>query len=773
MPRFLRLLLVAGLAISSAHGASSPHSGWTLVPGAEDLIAAGAWSCVSQVSAGANALTISAGSSYVTPVNTSGPRLAVQGDFSVLATISAATDAGAFLTLEGALSTGPNFWNGLKRLDLGIGGGGIQVNWWTGDSATPGAQSFPLPSGTSGPIPLEAARIGTQLVFFAGGTELGRIDDPGIFASGRVYLGFNVAPQNTLTVSALAAAMPSDGSSTVTLSSASLQTIPRTGTALRDLAGASGFLVGAAVNPSLLSNSAYAQTLGREFNLIVPENVLKFDATEPAPFQYSFCAADQLVAFAQANGMKMRGHNLVWHQQIPSWVTNGNYTPDQAANILHDHIVTVAGRYQGKLIDWDVVNEGIANSPPYGLQPSYWLTQLGSGYIDQAFLWAHDADPTAKLFYNDYGGEGLGAKSDAIYNMVKGMLGRGVPIDGVGLEMHLTLNGAPSFDSLSANIQRLGALGLQVHITELDVRLPVPASDANLAAQAQIYQNVAAACLANANCTAMLTWGISDAYSWIPGSFPGFGAALMFDQLFLPKPNYSAVWGLLAPLSSSVQIATDGTGVLIHGGTSTNLSPGSLVDISGANLATITASAPAGAAALPLTLAGTQVSINGAAAPLLYVSPSLIVAQVPYEIAPGAATAVVTNNGTVGNPASTAVQVAAPSIFTDASGHALATNCTAPGNFATVYLTGSGPLDNPIPTGTVAPLSPPSSETLTTAVTLGGQPAMLMSALMTPGMVGVLQVTFAIPPLPAGDAQVMVSIGDAQSNQALFCVSQQ
>ena len=157
---------------------------------------------------------------------------------------------------------------------------------------------------------------------------------------------------------------------------------------------------------------------------------------------------------------------------------------------------------------------------PYGLKASYWLTQLGSNYVDMAFQWAHAADPNAKLFYNDYGGEGLGGKSDGIYNYVKGMVSRGVPINGVGLQMHVTPGNVPSQANISANMARLAALGLEVHVSEMDVQLPVNANGnataANLAAQATTYQNVFAACQAAPNCTGFLTWGFTDAYSWIP-----------------------------------------------------------------------------------------------------------------------------------------------------------------------------------------------------------------------------------------------------------------
>lgn len=773
-----RSILVLACAAPNLYAALSPHAGWSLAPGAEDLILTGSWSCVSQVAVNANSLTIAANSNFVTPINTSGPKLQVQGDFSVLATLSAPSSTGTYLTLVGTLSTGPAFWNGLKRLDVGTSNGSVSVNYWTGGSANAVAQGFKLPAGTGDPYNLEVARIGALIVVFVNGSEAGRLADPGIFDSGQVYLGFNAAPQNTLMVTALAAAIPAAGASKVSLFSSYLQVAQRTGSGLRDLAGPTGFLVGAAVNPSLFSVDAYALTLGSQFNLVVPENAMKFAETEPARDQYSFCAADQIVAFAQANGMKVRGHNLVWQQDLPNWLTQGNFSSADAATILRDHISTVAGRYKGKLVAWDVVNEAIAYGAPYGPQPSYWLTSLGSGYIDQAFRWARDADPAAKLFYNDTGGEGMGAKSDAVYNLVAGMVSRGVPIDGVGLQMHVTVAGAPSASSISSNIKRLGALGLEVQITEMDVRLPVPASASDLAAQATVYKNVASACLANSNCTALLTWGVSDANSWIPAAYPGFGAALLFDQQFQPKPAVGAVAGMLAPSTGQAQISNGG--IVIHGGTSPNVSPGSLVDLYGSNLSGLSLTAPAGATSLPVTLGVVQVTINGTPAPLLYVSPSQIILQVPYSTAVGPATVVVTSNGASSVPAPVNVQVAAPSILTYGNNRAVvenqdnsvnsASNCAAPGSYASVFLMGSGPLDNPIPTGGLASAQPLSAETLPTTLTVGGTPAPVIFAGMTPGFAGLVHVNFQVPVGAPGDLPLQVTIGGAASNQALFCV---
>ena len=513
------------------------------MPGAQDLIQAGEWGCVPDVTLASHALSISAPSSgYRAPVNISGPRIQTQGDFSVLATLSDPARSGAFLTLVGALGTGSLYWIGLKQLAVGRDHGAIRVEYWTGSSPKSTSRAFTLPAGASGAINLEVARVGNNIALFVNGSQIGSFAEPGLFASGQAYFGFNVAPGNTLNVLALAAAKPAG--SNVSLFVPDLQVATRSSASLRDSAP-SGLLIGAAPDRELFLSSDYAQTLGREFNFLVPGNDLKFAQTEPAPHVFDFCRGDQMAAYARANGMKMRGHTLVWWKGVPDWLTSGNYSAPEAAGILHEHIDSVMGHFKGQLADWDVVNEALSDTAPYGLRPSYWLTQLGDNYVDMAFRWAHAADPQAKLFYNDYDGEGLGGKSDAIYNFVRGMLSRGIPIHGVGLQMHLDLDHPPSESTISANIARLGALGLEVHVSEMDVRLPVDshgvASAADLASQAAIYKNAVSACVANSNCTAFLTWGVSDLYSWIPIRYPGFGAGFLFDRHFHPKPAYYSV----------------------------------------------------------------------------------------------------------------------------------------------------------------------------------------------------------------------------------------
>jgi len=315
---------------------------------------------------------------------------------------------------------------------------------------------------------------------------------------------------------------------------------------LRDLANRRGLRIGTAVNADRLGELDYAETLAREFNQLEPENALKFAPIHPGPSSYNFTPVDTLVAFAQAHGMVVRGHTLVWHRQIPSWLTEGAYSPEALSSILEDHIRTVVGRYGGKVYAWDVVNEAFNSDGT--LRSTLWSNTPGIGlkdvqYIEQAFRWAHASDPGALLFYNDYDAEALNPKSDAIYAMARDFVARGVPLNGIGVQMHLT-EAAPSLSQIDENIRRIAALGLQVQITELDVRLPVDArghaSAADLKRQAQIYHDVTAACL-KYQCTAIQTWGFTDKYSWVPGEFPGMGAALEFDSSYQPKSAYQSM----------------------------------------------------------------------------------------------------------------------------------------------------------------------------------------------------------------------------------------
>src|SRR5262245_53794625 len=314
---------------------------------------------------------------------------------------------------------------------------------------------------------------------------------------------------------------------------------------LRDAAAARGLRIGAAVNMSPFRNEPiYTQTLGREFNILVAENAMKFDAMHPAQNTYNFTDADALVAYAEANNMAVRGHTLVWHSQIPGWLTGGNFTRDQVIAIMRDHIMTVVGRYRGRIAAWDVVNEAVSDNNGQLRTDSFWHQRIGPEYIAMAFQFAHEADPDAKLYYNDYSAEGSGAKSDAVFNLVSGLVNQGVTINGVGWQMH-QINPFRIQQAHRTNAQRLASLGLEVSITEMDVRISLPTTAQELSEQALAYRDVVEFCLSQPNVKTLVTWGFTDKYSWIPGFFSGFGDALIFDMNYQPKPAYSAMLSAL------------------------------------------------------------------------------------------------------------------------------------------------------------------------------------------------------------------------------------
>ncbi|MER5447909.1 endo-1,4-beta-xylanase [Streptomyces sp. NPDC002766] len=307
-------------------------------------------------------------------------------------------------------------------------------------------------------------------------------------------------------------------------------------TPLRDLAAAKGKVIGTAVTGSKLTGT-YGDLAGAQFNSLTPGNAMKWGSVEPTQGSFNWTEADQIVAFAQAHNQQVRGHTLVWHNQNPSWLTNGSWTSAQLGSLLQNHIATEVGRYKGRITAWDVVNEPFNEDGTY--RSTIWYNGLGADYIANALTWAHAADPAAKLYINDYNVEGVNAKSTALYNLVKDLKARGVPIDGVGLQAHLIVGQVPA--TLQQNIQRFADLGVDVAITELDVRMALPADSAKLAQQAADFKSVVAACVAVTRCAGVTVWGFADSDSWVPGTFPGYGAATPYDDNYAPKPAYYAI----------------------------------------------------------------------------------------------------------------------------------------------------------------------------------------------------------------------------------------
>lgn len=306
------------------------------------------------------------------------------------------------------------------------------------------------------------------------------------------------------------------------------------------------------------SPTEFQRVLASEYSSLTPENDMKWDSIHPAPGVYNFSGGDLVVSFAKANHQVVRGHTLLWHSQNPQWVTDASktWTCTEARLVLKDHIDTVVGHYKGQIQQWDVANEIFQDTWDQGgvrlrTDKNPFLkacSQDPVALIGDAFRWAHAADPGAVLFLNDYNVEGINAKTNAYYALAKELLADGVPLQGFGLQAHLSL--AYGFDdSLQANMQRFADLGLEISLTEVDVRVPLgedgEPSQQQVAEQADRYQRLLGACLAVEQCQSFTIWGVDDSRSWVPDVFAGEGYALPMTGDFARKPAYQVMRQLL------------------------------------------------------------------------------------------------------------------------------------------------------------------------------------------------------------------------------------
>jgi GH35 family endo-1,4-beta-xylanase len=247
--------------------------------------------------------------------------------------------------------------------------------------------------------------------------------------------------------------------------------------------------------------TSFTSILKTDFSMLVCENAMKWDGTEGTQNKFTYSGGDAVVKFADSNNMKMRGHTFVWTPQTPSWVQGLNRQDMLAA--MKNHITNLATHWKGKILEWDVVNEMIADGGN-SLKSTYWRSKIGDDFIDSAFVYAHQADPNAYLYINEYGAENMGTKGNYMFNYVKGLKERGIPVHGVGLQCHFS---APvNKDQISQNIKRLGDLGLRVSLTEIDIQ--------NGTTSPSSWTNLVQACVENYNVTSFVVWGISDANSW-------------------------------------------------------------------------------------------------------------------------------------------------------------------------------------------------------------------------------------------------------------------
>ncbi|MEV4561358.1 endo-1,4-beta-xylanase [Kitasatospora sp. NPDC049285] len=334
------------------------------------------------------------------------------------------------------------------------------------------------------------------------------------------------------------------------------------GDSLRALGSQQNLRIGTAVDMAHLgTDQAYTGIVADQFSVVTPENAMKWEAVEPGRGSYDWGPADQLVQFAQQHGQAVRGHTLLWHNQLPAWLTtgvdDGTISNAQLREILHRHITDEVGHFRGKVWQWDVANEVFANSwdanaLPNGLNgDDFWIKRLGEGIIADAFRWAHQADPKALLFYNDYniaGQDGTNAKFTAVHDYFAKLRAQGVPVDGIGEQGHLDTQYGFDAQRFQADLQSYADLGLKVAVTEADVRTfvnnateQVPTSQLAAFAQPYEFSEMLKACQLVRQCVSFTAWGVYDGDSWIPGTFSGTGYGLLYDVAMKPKPAYVAL----------------------------------------------------------------------------------------------------------------------------------------------------------------------------------------------------------------------------------------
>lgn len=350
---------------------------------------------------------------------------------------------------------------------------------------------------------------------------------------------------------------------------------------LRQLAEARGRFVGAILNSEWFSYglgndaSLYEETHKSQFNIVVAENEMKFDATEPKRNSFNFKKGDKLVAYAKEANMQVRGHALAWHSQVPQWVPDlaesvekaGGSAKDTLLAVLKNHIENVVGHYKGAIREWDVVNEAIDGNPAEwrpgtGQNASVWYKYIGREFIDSAFVWAHAADPDAKLYYNDYSlewGLGAGTKAQfAVDSVAKRLKDAGIYITGIGTQTHIANYHETTPQNVRALAKALQEIGLTLQITELDIGYDNGkiVTDADRAAQGHLYRQFMDVFLEEANMEAFVIWGFCDKYSWLKDQYKFDG--LIFDSSFAAKPAYdSLVASLKAHDASTVTAASE------------------------------------------------------------------------------------------------------------------------------------------------------------------------------------------------------------------------
>ena len=319
---------------------------------------------------------------------------------------------------------------------------------------------------------------------------------------------------------------------------------------LRSLAEERGRYIGAILNSEWFNNaieSQFEEIHKTQFNAVVAENEMKFDATEPNKGQFSYAKGDKMVTYAKANKMRVRGHALAWHSQVPGWVNNIR-DKKQLLDVLKNHIDNVVGHWKGEIAEWDVVNEAVNDDDhTWRSNGSVWFQTIGAEFLDSAFVWAHAADPDAELCYNDYAiewGLGQGSKAGFVVDQVKRWKQNNIPITCVGTQTHIEISHETTPQNVRALAKALAEHDVVLNITELDVGFPqgsagsLGASD--YAKQGHLYRQFMDVFLEEPNMGEFMIWGVTDAHSWLDGQ-QGKTQGLIYDKQYKAKPAYDSL----------------------------------------------------------------------------------------------------------------------------------------------------------------------------------------------------------------------------------------
>lgn len=314
---------------------------------------------------------------------------------------------------------------------------------------------------------------------------------------------------------------------------------------LKDLAANHGIRLGMLVSVDRLDEEPYKRLLTSEFAAITSDGQIHWDKFRPSPTEYDFSEFDKVVAFAEANHMPIQAHHLVWNEDdsLPKWLKEGNYSQQEILKFIEDHIKTVVSRYKGRVAEWTVVNEVFPRRRNLWGTDNWLDDQLrGTDYIDKAFHWAHKADPEAKLILNDFYNETKTFASDAQYEYMKGAKARGVPIHGIGLQMHIDASRPPEKAEIIKNMRRFGDLGYQIYVTEFDTStITVNGSPEHKERlEEQIAANVIAACIEVKSCVHFTVFGMNDRTFFAEWHGRGRQRQLLFNSRLEPKRSYHA-----------------------------------------------------------------------------------------------------------------------------------------------------------------------------------------------------------------------------------------